>query len=159
MEASGTPLTPEPPQDGAPAPSTAPPAEQPTAATLEELAASSDPAATNQLLGKLVAQQEAQRAEIAQLRTEAAQREPVPVRTVDIPSEADRHAARMAEIAKHSHYCPGCGRLYDFPTECTGPTEAGHKPILVVATTELTEGDPSTHTPAPATDESQPVAA
>lgn len=159
MEASGTTPLSEPSQNVAPAPSTAPPAEQPTAATLEELAASSDPAATNQLLGKLVAQQEAQRAEIAQLRTEAAQREPTPVRTVDIPSEADRLAARMADLAKHSHYCPGCGKLYDFPTECTGPIAAGHPPILVVATTEVTEGDPSAHTPAPATDESKRVAA
>jgi hypothetical protein len=62
----------------------------------------------------------------------------------------------MTETAKkekqsHPFYCPGCGRRWNFQTECRGQSdEAPHAPIEVVSTNEL-EGDPGKHTAAPDT--------
>lgn len=93
------------------------------------------------------------RAEIASLRQEIRDSNrprgvPAPV---DIPSEEERQEARFVEIRKHSHYCPGCGRLSTYMRECTGlPGGApGHPPIDMVSTDELLSGDPSQHTHAP----------
>jgi hypothetical protein len=33
--------------------------------------------------------------------------------------------------AKGAFYCPGCGKRYDTPGNCTGKDEAGHEPIAV----------------------------
>lgn len=48
-------------------------------------------------------------------------------------------------------YCPGCGRRWNFLTECQGMNPSTpHPPIEVVSTAELA-GDPAKHTPAPST--------
>jgi hypothetical protein len=93
------------------------------------------------------------RKEVADLRREM-QLNRRPGLTISAPVESieDRTKARVAEIAQHSYYCPGCGRLYDYQRECTGTLAAPHKPIEVVSTDELA-GDPANHTAAPATDE------
>lgn len=55
-------------------------------------------------------------------------------------------------------YCPGCGRRAKYEKECRGSDTAPHPPIDVVSTDELRpsgdhpHGDPSKHTPAPATE-------
>lgn len=49
------------------------------------------------------------------------------------------------------YYCPGCGRGFLVPLECTGRPEAGHPPIQTVSTDEL-DGDTDKHTAAPATE-------
>lgn len=51
----------------------------------------------------------------------------------------------------HPYYCPGCGRRWNYPTECTGQSAAApHAPIEVVSTDEL-DGDPENFTAAPDT--------
>jgi hypothetical protein len=106
---------------------------------------------TNALLHQLIEDQKAQRAEIAQLRADvtAGNAAAIPAASVTIPSDDDKRAARLAEVAQYSYYCPGCGRLYNYPAECTGSPEAPHPPIQTVSTEEL-QGDPAGHTPAPA---------
>lgn len=103
-------------------------------------------------LTKLLNDQATYRQEVALLRQELADRAgPVATRQVDIPSEEERLAARMEAISNAAYYCPGCGRLSDYPRECVGPdTARPHAPIVVVSTDELRAGDPSQHTPAPA---------
>ncbi len=102
------------------------------------------------MLATLIADQKAQRAEIARMRDEiaASHAQARPQLTVDVPTAEERHAARMAEVAKFSHYCPGCGKLYNYPRECEGSPVAPHQPIEVVSTDELS-GDPANHTAAP----------
>ncbi len=60
---------------------------------------------------------------------------------------------RAEEVKKnyldHSHYCPGCGRVSNYPRECTGTKEAPHQPIEAVSTDELRGDDPAKYTPAP----------
>ncbi len=49
-------------------------------------------------------------------------------------------------------YCPGCGKHSDLPGECVGAEGSfGHAPIVMVDAAEL-DGDPSDHTPAPASE-------
>lgn len=48
-------------------------------------------------------------------------------------------------------YCPGCGRRFNYRTECEGKPVAPHPAIEVVSTEELS-GDPANHTPAPSTE-------
>lgn len=49
------------------------------------------------------------------------------------------------------YYCPGCGRQWAYPGECTGRNaETPHPPIQTVDSAEL-DGDPENHTPAPNT--------
>lgn len=56
-----------------------------------------------------------------------------------------------ASKQSHPYYCPGCGRRWNFPTECVGQTPAApHTPIEVISTREL-DGDPKDFTPAPDT--------
>lgn len=45
--------------------------------------------------------------------------------------------------AKGAYYCPGCGKRYDTPGNCTGHDEAGHAPIGVekVKATKSDDGD------------------
>lgn len=66
--------------------------------------------------------------------------------------------ATEATEREHPFYCPGCGRVWNFLTECRGMTPAApHPPIEVVSTDELKRtgdhehGDPVKHTPAPDT--------
>jgi hypothetical protein len=92
------------------------------------------------------------RGEVAQLRQElAAARSPQKFMAAVTETIEDRTAARLAEIATHSHYCPACGLLYDYPQKCVGIAEAPHAPQEVVTTDELA-GDPASHTAAPNTD-------
>lgn len=99
------------------------------------------------------------RKEVAALRNEiAASRGRSPVTHVAPESMQDRAKARLAAIAEHSHYCPGCGALYNYPQRCTGPVAQPHAPIEVVTTDEL-GGDPLQHTAAPSTDPDYQLAA
>lgn len=106
---------------------------------------------TEELLQQLLEEQKKHREDVAALRAEVAQSR-APVRNaaeVTALSQEELHALRMAEVAEHSHYCPACGKLADYPQQCVGRAEAPHGPTEVVPTTELTEGDSSHHTPAP----------
>lgn len=65
-------------------------------------------------------------------------------------------ATEATEATEAPYYCPGCGRRWNFATECRGMTAAApHPPIEVVSTDELKKsgkhahGDPEKHTPAP----------
>lgn len=107
----------------------------------------SQPQTTDDLLRAILAEQEAHRAEVAELRQQMAASRPAPAPApVANRSPEETLAARMAEIGEHSHYCPGCGLLYDYPQRCTGKSESGHPPIEVVSTDELKSGDPLQHT-------------
>lgn len=65
------------------------------------------------------------------------------------PQEDD--AQEVREPQSHPFYCPGCGRRWNYPTECRGASEsAPHAPIEVVSTDEL-DGDPEKLTAAPDT--------
>jgi len=65
---------------------------------------------------------------------------------VDDDKEPDTQDAQS-----HPFYCPGCGRRWNFLTECRGQSEAApHAPIEVVSTDEL-DGDPADFTAAPDT--------
>lgn len=103
------------------------------------------PQTTDDLLRAVLAEQQAHRAEVAELREQMAASRPAPppVAVANLSPE-DALAARMAEIGKHDYYCPGCGLLYDYQQRCTGKSESGHPPIEVVSTDELKSGD--THT-------------
>jgi hypothetical protein len=103
------------------------------------------PQTTDDLLRAVLAEQQSHRAEVAELREQiAASRPATPAPVVANLSPEDALAARMQEIGQHSHYCPGCGLLYDYPQRCTGKAESGHPPIEVVSTDELKDG--TTHT-------------
>lgn len=105
------------------------------------------PQTTDDLLRAVLAEQQAHRAEVAELRQQMSESKPAPPSTPPVNlSPEDATAARMEEVGKHSHYCPGCGLLYDYPQRCTGKAESGHAPIEVVSTDELKAGDPSKHT-------------
>lgn len=47
------------------------------------------------------------------------------------------------------YYCPGCGRRWDFLTECHGMSAAAPHPAIVVVSTDELNEDPEHHTPAP----------
>lgn len=106
-------------------------------------------------LGKMFAEY---RAEVAALRQELAAHRPRVV-TVGAAQESvqDRLDARLAAIAKNSHYCPACGTLSKYPRICVGPDtlHPSHKPLEMVTTDEL-GGDPAKHTRAPSTDPDKP---
>ena len=91
------------------------------------------------LLNQLVQAQQEYRSEITQLRTELAKvrRQPIPTSTVRALSAEELQALRMADIENASHYCPGCGALYQRPRECTGDPASPHPAIEVVETKEL----------------------
>lgn len=49
--------------------------------------------------------------------------------------------AKKSEQAE-PYYCPGCGRRWNYPTECRGMSESTpHAPLEVVSTDEL-NGEP-----------------
>lgn len=92
------------------------------------------------------------RKEVAQLRNELqAARQPQRFQAAVTETLEQRTARRLQEVAQHSHYCPACGLLYDYPQKCAGPVAAPHIPHEVVTTDELS-GDPASHTAAPNTD-------
>lgn len=95
----------------------------------------------------------AYRAEVAALRKELQKQAPAALAAAQARQQAgdtpaEREKRRLAEIADHSHYCPGCGLLYKYPQRCSGPLTSGHAPIEVVSTDELS-GDPNNLTAAP----------
>ena len=104
------------------------------------------------MLAELLENQRLHREEVAQLREEVAKNRRIPqqVQAV-VQSPEELLAARLQAISEHSHYCPGCGLLYNYMRECRGRPEAPHPPIDVVTTDEL-HGDPVGHTAAPNTD-------
>jgi hypothetical protein len=65
-------------------------------------------------------------------------------------TEATETEAAESVEAKGKFYCPGCGKSSDTADTCTGG-DFGHQPIAMVSSKEL-DGDPSGHTPAPASD-------
>jgi hypothetical protein len=105
-------------------------------------------------LADLQAMQQAYRDDIKALRDELAatrKNQPRPELANAISAE-DALANRLAEIDGFEYYCPGCGALYHYQRACVGLNGASpHPPIEVVSTDELKAGDPSQHTPAPAT--------
>lgn len=102
------------------------------------------PQSTDDLLRHIIAQQQEHREEVASLREQInAQKQPVQAAPATNLSPEEALAARMDEINQHSHYCPGCGLLYDYQQRCTGRAESGHPPIEVVSTDELKAGDES----------------
>jgi hypothetical protein len=113
----------------------------------------SQPQSTDDLLRAVLQEQQAHRAEVAQLREELAkQKTPVQQSVSSRPATAEElYEQRMADINEHEFYCPGCGKLGDYPQKCTGRGEAPHPPIEMVSTDELKGDDPSKHTAAPAT--------
>lgn len=107
------------------------------------------PQTTDDLLRAILAEQEAHRAEVADLKQQITDSRPTPppsAPTVNLSPE-DALAARMEEIGKHDYYCPACGLLYDYQQRCTGRSESGHAPVEVVSTDELKAGDASKHSP------------
>jgi hypothetical protein len=117
---------------------------------------------TDDLLHQVLSEQQAHRAEVAQLRQELAAQKQQPqvvnVQAAPQLSAEERIKARLEEMAKKAFYCPGCGKLSDYPRECVGG-EAGHPPIEMVSTDEIKSGDPSQHTAAPTSDGVRVVAA
>jgi hypothetical protein len=94
------------------------------------------------------------REEMAQFRTEQQQaRIPRAAQPEIVETPEEREAKRVEEISKFSHYCPACGRLYNYMRECTGYPASPHPPVDTVSTDELA-GDPANYTKAPNTDES-----
>lgn len=108
---------------------------------------------TDELIAQFLAEQKQHRDELAALRSqlEAHKISPPTGHQVRPQTPEELFAARMEEIAQHEFYCPGCGKLADYPQQCRGRAEAPHQPIEVISTDELKSGDPSQHTPAPAT--------
>ena len=114
-----------------------------------------EPQSDSDMLRQLIAEQQQNRAEVASLRQELAQSKSASVvaqPATNLQTAEDLLAARHEEIGKHSHYCPGCGRLYDYLRECLGSPSAPHPPIQVIPTDELKQDDVSQHTAAPNTD-------
>jgi hypothetical protein len=106
---------------------------------------------TDDLLAQILADQQAARAEVQELRAKLdAQKPPTPAPTQVIQSPEEARAARLAEVAKYPFYCPGCGKLSNYPRECVGSGASPHPAIEVVSTDELhPNADPANHTPAP----------
>lgn len=102
---------------------------------------------TDDLIRQLLKEQQEHRAEVAEMRKEInAQKVPAPAPSSTVQSPDELMAARLAEVAQHSHYCPGCGRLFDYQQKCQGRPEAPHPAIEVVSTDELKSGDETQHT-------------
>lgn len=91
------------------------------------------------------------RKEVEALRRDLAKFNKAPTQvTATVETVEDRTNARLAAIAEHSHYCPGCGKLGKYPQKCDGTAEGPHKSLEMVPTEEL-GGDPAFHTAAPDT--------
>lgn len=68
-----------------------------------------------------------------------------------MPDDKSKSKTTDPPAAEQSHpfYCPGCGRRWNYQTECRGLSDTQpHAPIEVVSTDEL-NGNPENHTPAP----------
>lgn len=109
---------------------------------------------TEDLLKQILAEQQQHRAEVAKLKEQIdSQRAPAPRGLSAVVKSAEELLReRMEEIEQHSHYCPGCGKLADYPQQCHGTATAPHPPIEVVSVDELKQDDPGKHTAAPHTD-------
>ena len=107
----------------------------------------------DQMLQEMLAEQQHHRQEMAALREQwESQKAPAPsAAPAANRSVEELEAERAQEISNFSHYCPGCGRLFNYLRECVGRAEAPHPPIEVVSTDELMGDDTSKHTAAPAT--------
>jgi len=111
-----------------------------------------DPPATAEDVAALHELLKEYRAEVAKFRQEAQDARQAPREVVAIVETLeDRTNARLEAIANASHYCPGCGKLGNYPQKCEGTREGPHLPIEMVSTEELA-GDPANHTAAPNTD-------
>lgn len=113
-----------------------------------------DPTSVEGMLQQIQADQAAHRAEVANLRSElSASRKPAATAPVTVRSQADMRADRIEQMSQFDYYCPGCGRLYSYPRECTGDKAMPHAPVEVVSTSEVTgtDSDPANHTAAPNT--------
>lgn len=87
---------------------------------------------------QLLEMQKEQRAEIAALRESLAKAKAAPPPlTARAPSAEELQQERLRELAEHSHYCPGCGQVYDYQQRCQGTAEKPHPPIEVVSTDEV----------------------
>jgi hypothetical protein len=60
----------------------------------------------------------------------------------EVPVGED-HPALNADGELHPYYCPGCGRGYAYPAECSGTAGNPHQPTQTVSTDEL-HGDDHT---------------
>jgi len=124
------------------------------AVAAEAAAADSPPVSPGITLADLQAMQQEYRDEVKALRDELAatrKNQPRPELANAISAE-DALANRLAEIDGFPYYCPGCGGLYKYEQKCIGiDASRPHPPIEVVSTDEIKAGDPSKHTPAPAT--------
>lgn len=113
-----------------------------------------DSPTTDDMLRELLANQQAQRAEVAELRAELdkARTAPAVAPTSTVQSPEVLAAQRQQELDAFEFYCPGCGALSHYQRACTGRGEAPHPPIEVVSTDEIkgdNATDPSKHTAAP----------
>lgn len=117
----------------------------PTVPKVETPATADDVAALHELLKEY-------RAEVAKFRQESRDAQNAPREIVAVHETLeDRLNKRLEAIANASHYCPGCGKLGNYPQKCEGTREGPHLPIEMVSTEELA-GDPVNHTAAPNTD-------
>lgn len=130
-------------------------ADEPLIEEVEGVVEAAEPT-VEELLKELLKAQQEHRAEVNALREEINKAKAPVQYGSKILTPEELLANRMAEIAEHDFYCPGCGRLYDYLTECKGGEEAPHPAIQVVSTDELKTGDPAKHTPAPNTDKAPP---
>ena len=107
-----------------------------------------------EMLQQLLADQQAHRAEVAQLRDQLnSAKAPAPSGApARVQSPQELRQARIEEMQGAEFYCPGCGRVSNYPRECTGRAEAPHPPIEVVKTSEFNPDDPDTHVAAPSTE-------
>lgn len=103
------------------------------------------------LILQLLKQQQEHRADVAALKKQIEKSKTPVAQVATFATPEELLEQRMAEVSDHSHYCPGCGALYNYQRECTGKAEAPHPPIEVVSTDELHSGDGTKHTPAPDT--------
>lgn len=106
----------------------------------EQAPVAEQPQTSEQLLTQLLEAQQQHRDELAAMRRELdaeRSRRPAPGPSATPVDPATLQRERLEQVAEHSHYCPGCGRLYDYPQRCQGGREAPHPPIEVVSTDEL----------------------
>lgn len=95
---------------------------------------------TDQLLAELLASQAEMRAELAsqrQANEELKQQLSSPRAAPADLNPQQALEARLKELADNPYYCPACGKVYKYLTECRGKGEAPHPPVLVVSTEEV----------------------
>jgi hypothetical protein len=94
-----------------------------------------EPQSTDDLIRQVLAEQQQNRAEVAELRKQLdAAKQPVQAAPSTVPTAEEALAARMQEISEHDFICPDCGLLYDYQQKCTGKVESPHPASEVVST-------------------------